>query len=99
MYIDLDFLFISLSSLYNFLNKLKLDVFKPQGGFYLIFKIDKYHMSSLEFCSYLANNYQVGLLPCSFFGLNNYVRLCFAIDTKKLITSLNRIKKCIKSLH
>ena len=56
-------------------------------------------MSSLEFCSYLANNYQVGLLPCSFFGLNNYVRLCFAIDTKKLITSLNRIKKCIKSLH
>ena len=65
----------------------------------LIFKIDKFHMSSLEFCSYLANNYQVGLLPCSFFGLNNYVRLCFAIDTKKLITSLNRIEKCIKSLH
>ena len=84
---------------YNFLNKLKLDVFKPQGGFYLIFKIDKFHMSSLEFCSYLANNYQVGLLPCSFFGLNNYVRLCFAIDTKKLITSLNRIKKCIKTIN
>lgn len=84
---------------YNFLNKLKLDVFKPQGGFYLVFKIDKFHMSSLEFCAYLANNYQVGLLPCSFFGLNNYVRLCFAIDTKKLITSLNRIKKCIKTIN
>ena len=84
---------------YNYLKKLKLDVFKPQGGFYLIFKIDKFKMSDLEFCTYLANNYQVGLLPCSFFGINNYVRLCFAVDTKKLITSLNRIKKCIKTIN
>ena len=84
---------------YNCLKKLKLDVFKPQGGFYLIFKIDKFKMSDLEFCTYLANNYQVGLLPCSFFGINNYVRLCFAVDTKKLITSLNRIKKCLKTIN
>lgn len=84
---------------YNYLKKLKLDVFKPQGGFYLIFKIDKFKMSDLEFCTYLADNYQVGLLPCSFFGINNYVRLCFAVDTKKLITSLNRIKKCIKTIN
>ncbi len=84
---------------YNYLKKLKLDVFKPQGGFYLIFKIDKFKMSDLEFCTYLANNYQVGLLPCSFFGINNYVRLCFAVDTKKLITSLNRIKKCLKTIN
>lgn len=84
---------------YNYLKKLKLDVFKPQGGFYLIFKIDKFKMSDLEFCTYLANHYQVGLLPCSFFGINNYVRLCFAVDTKKLITSLNRIKKCIKTIN
>ena len=84
---------------YNYLKKLKLDVFKPQGGFYLIFKIDKFKMSDLEFCTYLANNYQVGLLPCSFFGINNYVRLCFAVNTKKLITSLNRIKKCIKTIN
>lgn len=84
---------------YNYLKKLKLDVFKPQGGFYLIFKIDKFKMSDLEFCTYLANNYKVGLLPCSFFGINNYVRLCFAVDTKKLITSLNRIKKCIKTIN
>lgn len=84
---------------YNYLKKLKLDVFKPQGGFYLIFKIDKFKMSDLEFCTYLADNYQVGLLPCSFFGINNYVRLCFAVDTKKLITSLNRIKKCLKAIN
>lgn len=82
----------------NELNKLKIDYYKPQGGFYILINIQKFQLSSEEFCKYLANNYQLGLIPGSFFHLEGYCRLSFACDKKKLKQAMKILKKAIRGL-
>lgn len=83
---------------YNFLKKLKLDPIKPSGGYYIIFNIKKFNLDSLTFCKKMALEYQLGLLPGIFFGLEYYVRISISYQFKKLVFGLNKLKKGIKTL-
>ena len=51
-----------------------------------------------EFCYYLANNYKLGLIPCSYFKMDGYVRICAANDINKLTIALKQLKKALRNL-
>lgn len=80
------------------LTKMKIEYIQPKGTFYLCFKVDNIHMTDEEFCYYLANNYKLGLIPCSYFKMDGYVRICAANDINKLTMALKQLKKALRNL-
>lgn len=83
---------------FSFLKKLKLNVIKPDGGFYVCFSIKEFNMDSITFCKYLAENYHLGLIPGKFFSLDDYVRISISCDYKKIYQGMKKLNRAIKEL-
>ena len=85
----------------------QLDVFPPQGAFYLWVGVKKLFgaisgkktlESSVHFVEELFENQSVLCVPGEAFGYPDYVRIHFAVDEKKLTSACSRIKNFISSL-
>ncbi|XP_027342895.1 probable aminotransferase TAT2 isoform X2 [Abrus precatorius] len=70
--------------------------YKPEGAMAAMVKINfseiKDIIDDMDFCTKLAEEESVILLPGTTVGLKNWVRISFAVDTSDLAAGLSRIK-------
>lgn len=75
--------------IYNGLLKLGLDLWKPEGAFYVMPKVD----NPTDFVWDLYNDYKVITYLGEWFGSPDRVRLSYALDAEKIEIGLERIGK------
>ncbi len=75
--------------IYNGLTKLGLDLWKPEGAFYVMPKVD----NPTDFVWDLYNDYKVITYLGEWFGSPDRVRLSYALDAEKIEIGLERIGK------
>lgn len=97
--INIDYYKKNSSFIYNHLTKLKLNPIKPDGGFYVCFSIKEFNMDSISFCTLISKKYKLGLIPCSFFSLEGYVRISIASNYKTLQIGMKKLKNAINDLR
>jgi aspartate/methionine/tyrosine aminotransferase len=84
-----DFLFNELKDIF--------EIAKPDGAFYLWCDISKYSNNSLEFANQLLKKAKVAVTPGIDFGeYNNFIRIAYTKDIKKLEIAAKRIKNFLK---
>lgn len=79
--------------IYNGLKNLGLDVWKPEGAFYVLPKIDY----PKKFVVDMINEYDVVTYPGEIFGAPDRVRLSYALDEEKINEGLRRVGKYLKN--
>lgn len=88
--------------LHSQLLSLGMDVFNPQGAYYMFADISQFGMNDIEFANYLVKDEGVATVPGSSFYMNNrlgnnpgsnYVRFSFSQKLETLQNAADRIKK------
>ncbi len=83
------------------LDKIKMET--PNGAFYLFIHISNYFNSeisdSTKMALYLLNNHNVGVVPGSAFGADDYIRLSFAPSMDKIEVGVQRIVGGLQKLQ
>lgn len=79
---------------YDRLQKMGLDVVKPDGAFYFFIKLPAGYPSSFDFCLQLVNETKVAVVPGGAFSLlgDDYFRISYACSMETLVEALNRIE-------
>ena len=84
-----------------------IHTFKPQGAFYVMVEVAGFYgkmsgkeriINSTQFCKYLLQNYKVAAIPGIAFGMDDYIRLSYAISNERIKEGLNRFEEFLKSL-
>uniref|UniRef100_A0A0E0GSV3 Aminotransferase class I/classII large domain-containing protein n=1 Tax=Oryza nivara TaxID=4536 RepID=A0A0E0GSV3_ORYNI len=69
---------------------------KPEGSFFMMVKLDISQLSDIcddiDFCSKLVKEESVVLLPGRALGMENWLRITFALDPPRLKQGLERVK-------
>lgn len=83
---------------YNRLEKMGLDIIKPDGAFYFFVKLPSQYTNSFDFALALVEKAGVALVPGSAFSSygEGYVRLSFAYSIETLEEALNRMEVFLK---
>ncbi|MGM0507800.1 MAG: pyridoxal phosphate-dependent aminotransferase [Fusobacteriota bacterium] len=85
---------------YMFSELKKIDKFKlpdkPRGAFYIMPNIEKFGMSSSDFCDYVLEKAKVAIVPGIAFGKDEYVRFSYATSMENIKKGLERLKKLLK---
>jgi aspartate aminotransferase len=77
------------------LQDIGLECIKPEGAFYLFFKVGR---DSVKFCEDLLEAEKVACVPGAAFGAEGYIRICYAIGDDKLKSGLDKLENFVKSL-
>ncbi len=77
--------------IYNGLKDIGLDLWKPEGAFYVLPKVPQPE----NFAGKLYTDYKVIVYLGSWFGAPSRIRLSYALDEKEIEEGLNRIKNCL----
>lgn len=82
------------------LREMGLETAEAKGAFYLFPSIEKFNMSSMEFCTKLLYEGGVACVPGSAFGNlgEGYMRISYCYSDEELCESLNRLEKFINKL-
>ena len=80
--------------IYEGLRILGLDLWKPEGAFYVLPKVEK----AREFVWTLYEKYQVITYLGEWFGAPGRVRLSYALDKSQIEEGLNRIESVLKEI-
>lgn len=84
-----------------------VNIIKPNGAFYVMVNISKYYgksingkkiTNSLEFSTEILKEKKVAIIPGIAFGLDNYIRLSYAISIEVIEKGLNRIEEFLNTL-
>ncbi len=77
-----------------------LEVFMPQGAFYLFLDIRKFNLSDTDFCEQLLTAQKVALVPGSAFGDAGagFVRISYAYSIEEIKEAITKITKFIETL-
>jgi len=76
----------------NFFARKKIEFIRPEGAFYLFFKVPE-NEESIEFCKRILNDAKVALVPGDDFGRSGWVRLSFSVGLEKIKEGLNFLEK------
>ncbi len=76
-----------------------LDVVHPAGAFYVFPSIEKFGISSEEFCLRLIDEAGVALVPGSCFSAEGYVRLSYCCSMENLEEGLDRLESFVRTLE
>ncbi|SHK34561.1 aspartate aminotransferase [Clostridium cavendishii DSM 21758] len=77
---------------------------KPRGAFYVMLNIDSFIgkkvngnqiKGSLDFAEFLLEEEKVAVIPGIAFGLDNYIRLSYAMSLQNIINGIDRIENFI----
>lgn len=93
----------------GFLNKIDgITCNNPEGSFYVFPSCDglygkktpdgKIIQNDIDVCKYILETAEVTVVPGSVFGMIDFFRICYAIDTKTLLEALKRILTVIHKL-
>ena len=82
------------------ISKMSLPCFKPTGAFYLFPDIEKYGMSSDEFCTKLLFDGKLAVVPGLAFGKfgEGHIRISYAYSMETLKEGLNRLESFLHTL-
>lgn len=82
------------------LRSIGLEVFDPQGAFYVFPKVGGFGMSSEEFCSRLLYEHGVAIVPGTAFGDcgEGFARISYAYSVKHISTALEKMEDFLKTL-
>ncbi|HHE65773.1 MAG TPA: aminotransferase class I/II-fold pyridoxal phosphate-dependent enzyme, partial [Bacteroidetes bacterium] len=69
-----------------------IEFIKPEGAFYLFFKVSG-SQSSEDFCKKLLKEKLIALVPGTDFGWDGWVRLSFSVSTEELSSALERMNE------
>jgi aspartate aminotransferase len=81
--------------IFNGLQNLGLDLWKPEGAFYVLPKVPK----PREVVWNLFNDYKVITYLGEWFGSPDRIRLSYALDEKEIEEGLERIGKCLRQVR
>lgn len=84
---------------YNRLKVMGLSCSLPLGAFYIFPSIEKFNLSSEEFCTDLLNKEKIACVPGSAFGSrgDNNIRISYCYSMKELEMALDGIERWIKN--
>lgn len=80
------------------LRQMNLEFPEPEGAFYVFVNIQKFGMTSDEFCTRLIREGKLALVPGSCFGVEGWVRLSYCYSQRELETGLDRLEEFLKNL-
>lgn len=80
------------------LRAMGLDFPEPEGAFYVFPNIEKYGLSSDEFCMRLIKEGKLAAVPGSCFGVEGYIRLSYCYGDAELKKGLDRLEAFLKTL-
>lgn len=80
------------------LRRMNLEFPEPEGAFYVFVNIQKFGMTSDEFCTRLIRKGKLALVPGSCFGVEGWVRLSYCYSQRELETGLDRLEEFLKNL-
>ena len=77
-----------------------IDVFEPEGAFYIYPQVGKFGLSSEEFCNRLLEEYKCAIVPGTAFGEGgeDFARISYAYSIKHIEEALSRIEAFMKTL-
>lgn len=84
--------------IYQRLVDMGLEVKKPEGAFYIFPSIKKFGLASIEFCTRLAKEYKVALIPGHCFEADDYIRLSYCVDFETIKIACDRLESFIQTL-
>ena len=82
------------------LKNMGLELYEPEGAFYIFPSIKKYNITSDEFCSKLLYDKKLAVVPGSAFGDfgEGFIRISYAYSLDKLAEGLNRLESFINTI-
>ncbi len=82
------------------LRKMGIDCFEARGAFYLFPSVERFGMTSEEFCTRLLQEQRLAVVPGTAFGEcgAGYVRCSYAYSIDSIKEALSRLQKFINSL-
>ena len=80
------------------LRQMGLEFPEPEGAFYVFVNIEKYGMSSDEFCTRLIREGRLAAVPGSCFGVEGWLRLSYCYSDQELQKGLNRLEAFLQTL-
>ena len=80
------------------LTEMGLSYPEPEGAFYVFPNIEKYGMTSAEFCTRMITEGKVAAVPGSCFGAEGYLRLSYCYSDEELKKGLDRMEAFLKTL-
>lgn len=81
------------------LDEIGLPVNRPDGAFYAFPSIERFGLTSEEFCERLIKEAGVALVPGALFGAEGYVRLSYCCSMEDIAEGLNRLERFVRSLE
>ena len=86
--------------IYAGLKQIGIDCFEPKGAFYIFPSIEKFGLSSYEFCERLLLEEKVAIVPGTAFGESGegFARICYAYSVAHINKALEKIEKFVKKL-
>ena len=71
---------------------------EPMGAFYVFPSIERFGLSSAEFCTRMIKEAKVAAVPGSCFGSEGYIRLSYCCSDETLRIGLDRMADFLKTL-
>ena len=80
------------------LRDMGLDTVQPQGAFYAFPSVEKFGLTSEDFCTRAILEAGVACVPGSLFGGEGHIRISYACDMERLELGLNRLEAFVREL-
>ena len=86
--------------IYDGLKQIGIDCFEPKGAFYVFPSIEKFGLSSYDFCERLLYEEKVAIVPGNAFGESGegFTRICYAYSVSHIEKALEKIEKFVKKI-
>ena len=83
----------------NRLKEMKLEFPNPEGAFYVLISIEKFGLSSWEFCEKLVKEQSVALVPGICFDADDHIRVSYCVAMETLIAGMDGLEAFISTLE
>lgn len=85
---------------YQGLCDIGIDVFEPEGAFYIYPEVGRFGLTAEKFCQRLLDEYKCAIVPGTAFGEGgeSFARISYAYSVKHIEEALNRIETFVKTL-
>ena len=86
--------------IYQGFRDIGVEVFEPEGAFYIYPEVGAFGIDAEEFCDRLLNEYKCAIVPGTAFGEGSerFARVSYAYSVKHIEEALNRIEAFVKTL-
>ena len=86
--------------IYSGLTSMGLEVFEPEGAFYIYPRIGDFGLSGEEFCERLLYEHKCAIVPGVAFGKSgeNFARISYAYSVRHICEALDRMEAFIKTI-